>query len=73
MNRLRAGVAFLILVLLSGTGLWIGLSGAPVSGGIPFLPDRVNQGVGRVVFAAGGIFCAWMAVLALRDAVGRRA
>ncbi len=72
MDRLRAFVAFVILVALGGTGLWIAVWRETISGGIPLLPDAVNDRIGRFAFAGGGISCLAMAGLALRDAFGRR-
>jgi hypothetical protein len=71
MDRTRAFVAFVILVGLGGTGLWIAVWGDAISGGIPFLPAAWNDRIGRVAFAGGGLICFGLAGLALRDALGR--
>ena len=71
MDRIRALAAFLILVGLGGTGLWIAVWGETISGGIPFLPHTLNDRIGRVAFAGGGILCLALSGLALRDALGR--
>ena len=65
--RLRAAFAFVLLLGLGGMALWIALSGARVSGGIPWLPSAWNQVLGRAVFGAGGVVCLALARLAWRD------
>lgn len=69
MNRIGALVAFVLLV---GTGilalrLAMGIPGGELSGGIPFLPEALNQAVGRTFMGFSGLVCLALAWLALRD------
>ena len=47
---------------------WIAITGQRVDGGLPFLPDDMNQRLGHVMFGFAGILCACIAMLAFRDA-----
>lgn len=69
MKRMGALVAFVFLV---GTGilafrLAVGIPGGELSGGIPFLPEVLNQAVGRIFMGVSSVVCLALAWLALRD------
>lgn len=64
----RALLGGLICAALSATGFVIVFSGAPIAGGIPFLPSALNEGIGRAFFALGALFVAGLAVYAFHDA-----
>ena len=53
---------------LSGTAFYVALSGAQLTGGIPFLPGELNQVIGRLLIGAGALVTGAMAVYAFRDA-----
>ncbi len=53
---------------LSVVGLVIVFSGEQLSGGIPFIPQALNQGVGRTLFGLGALFTAALAAYAFYDA-----
>lgn len=67
-SMLGALLAGLICTGLSVTGFWIVLSGASLSGGIPFIPRALNQGVGRGLIGFGAVFTAGLAAYAFFDA-----
>lgn len=67
MHRLGALVAGLFCVGSGGIALTVAVTGARVSGGFWFLPDAINQTVGRVVFAVCGVICFAIAGMAFRD------
>ena len=63
--------AWIATVFLTGSSLlsfWIAFTGQRVSGGLPWLPDAMNQRLGHVLFAFSGVICACLAMLAFRDA-----
>ena len=64
----RALLGGIVCAGLSVTGFVIVITGAPIAGGIPFLPQALNQGIGRVVFALGALFVGLMAVYAFHEA-----
>jgi hypothetical protein len=57
----------LISFSLGATGIWIGIQGGEISGGIPFLPAETNNLIGRIVFAGGGLLCLWISSIAFRE------
>lgn len=69
-NRSMVGAVLggLICTGLSVAGFVIVLSGEPLSGGIPFLPQALNQGIGRTFFGLGALFTAALAAYAFYDA-----
>jgi hypothetical protein len=63
--------AWIATVFLTGStvlSLWIAFTGQRVSGGLPWLPDAMNQRLGHLMFGFSGIICACLAMLAFRDA-----
>jgi hypothetical protein len=67
MHRLRAFVAALFCISAGLFALYIAISGERIAGGVPLIPDAWNQMLGRVIFAAGGVFTLFIAALAFRD------
>jgi hypothetical protein len=63
-----ATVAGFICAGLSAFGLFVVASGSRLSGGIPFIPDGLNQGIGAAFIGLGAVFTAWMAGYAFYDA-----
>lgn len=57
----------LISFSLGVTGIWIGVQGGEISGGIPFIPAETNNLIGRILFAAGGLLCIWISTIAFRE------
>lgn len=53
---------------LSVAGFVIVFSGEQLSGGIPFVPQALNQGIGRTLFGLGALFTAALAAYAFYDA-----
>ena len=67
-SMVAAVLGGLICTGLSVAGFVIVLSGEPLSGGIPFLPQALNQGIGRTLFGLGALFTAALAAYAFYDA-----
>lgn len=65
---LAACMAGVICTALSVTGFWVVLSGAELSGGVPFIPPALNQGLGRGLMGVGAVFTAVLAAYAFFDA-----
>jgi len=63
-SKLRALLGGLICAGLSVGGFYIAFSGAEVTGGIPFIPDTVNQVIGSIVFAIGACITGALALYA---------
>ncbi|MCH8542685.1 MAG: hypothetical protein LAT61_03850 [Alcanivorax sp.] len=58
----------LICAGLSGFGFFIVISGATLSGGIPLVPDDLNQAIGRGIFGVGAVLTSGLAGYAFYDA-----
>lgn len=58
------------LLLMALPFFWVAFFGNAqhMSGGIPFLPDKYNFLLGRIMFGFGAIFWLWLGVLAFRHA-----
>jgi hypothetical protein len=67
-SAVAAVVAGLICAALAVTALYIVATGNRLSGGLPFLPDALNQTIGRIAIGIGGILTGVLACLAFRDA-----
>lgn len=69
-NRSIVGavVAGLICTALSAFCFFILVTGARLSGGIPLVPDALNQGAGKVIVALCAVFTFWLAGYAFYDA-----
>ena len=61
--------AGLICIALAGVGLHVAIFGGEISGGIPFAPAALNQGLGRLMFGAGGLLTLGLAFWAFTDAL----
>lgn len=61
--------ASIILGCFASVGIWVGLFSAPheIQGGIPFLPPEINGKMGKMVFLGGGILCAAIIPLPIRE------
>lgn len=66
-SRVNDLLAAILLLLFSSIGFWVSFSPSEgFSGGIPFLPDRYNIAIGRVLFFGGALMTLAMSVWALR-------
>jgi hypothetical protein len=63
-SRASAFIGGLICTALSIGGFYIAFSGAHLLGGIPFIPDTINQTIGRIVFAIGACITGALALYA---------
>lgn len=66
-SMVAAVLGGLICTGLSVAGFVIVFSGAQLSGGIPLLPQALNQGIGRTLFGLGALFTAALAAYAFHD------
>jgi hypothetical protein len=64
-SRLAALMGGLICLGLCGVGLFVLLGGAELSGGIPFVPDVINRGIGRLMLIFGIVLTGLLSVYAL--------
>ena len=67
-NRANSLLAAVLCLMFAAVALWVALFGAgeQFSGGLPFVSNETNTGIGRWVFGFGGIVCLGIAGLALR-------
>jgi hypothetical protein len=68
-SRFAALAGGLICAVLSATGFYVAVSGAPVAGGIPFIPAAWNQGLGRALIALGAMVTGALAACAFYEAL----
>jgi hypothetical protein len=61
-------IAGVICVILSAVGFFAAFSGGRLGPGIPFMPDALNQAVGRFAFGLGTVLTAALAMYAFYDA-----
>ncbi len=66
-HRFEPLLGGLICASLSVLGFFIAFGAERIDGGVPFIPDAWNQGLGRVLFGAGAALTAAFAVLAFRE------
>ncbi|NNF07452.1 MAG: hypothetical protein HKN21_11875 [Candidatus Eisenbacteria bacterium] len=61
--------AAIILGCFASVGIWVGLFSNPneIQGGIPFLPQETNGKIGKFVFLGGGVLCAAIIPLPIRE------
>jgi hypothetical protein len=64
----RAVLGGAICLALSATGCYIALSGGRLETGIPFIPDALNQSIGRLLIGFGAIATGALGVYAFREA-----
>lgn len=67
-SRVSALLGSLVCLLLCATGLFIFFSGGELIGGIPWLPDALNRGIGRALLVLGIVLTGLLAVYALWEA-----
>jgi hypothetical protein len=66
-NRIRGLIGGVICLILSLIGLYIAFAGQSLGGGIPFIPDELNQGIGRIIIGIGALFTGLLAFVAFRE------
>jgi hypothetical protein len=64
----RALVAGGICLGLSAMGFFVAFAGERLGGGIPHIPDALNQSIGRVAFGLGAVVTGAIGVYAFYDA-----
>lgn len=64
----RAVLGGLICLALSATGVYIALAGGRLESGIPFIPDALNQSIGRLIIGFGAVATGALGVYAFREA-----
>jgi hypothetical protein len=67
-SPVRALLGGVICLALSATGFYIALAGGRLESGIPFIPDALNQSIGRLVIGSGAVATGAMAVYAFCEA-----
>ncbi len=65
---LSAVLGGVISLAICGAGIFVLLGGAEMTGGIPLLPDAVNQTFGRILLLMGILITGAMAVYAFKEA-----
>jgi polyferredoxin len=66
-SKIRSLIGGIICLILSVLGFYIAFAGQAFGGGVPFIPDGLNQGIGRIMIGIGALFTGILAFVAFRE------